>query len=144
MLNERRDLIAQTETDLRTILQHEPNNATALNALGYTLADRTDRYEEAFELISQALSLKPDDPAILDSMGWVHYRLGQIDEALLRLRQAMKMFPDHEIAAHLGEVLWVSGQQEEARSVWEEGMKLSPNSSIIPRAMERMMDATEN
>lgn len=138
MINEQRDLIELTESDLRTILKYDPNNATALNALGYTLADRTDRYEEAYELISQALNIKPDDPAIIDSMGWVQYRLGRLDEALLRLRQAMQMFPDHEIAAHLGEVLWVAGEKEEARSIWAEGLKLNPNSHIIPGVIERM------
>jgi tetratricopeptide (TPR) repeat protein len=138
MINEQLDLINLTESDLRTILKYDPNNATALNALGYTLADRTDRFEEAYELISQALHIKPDDPAIIDSMGWVQYRLGRLDEAVLRLRQAMQMFPDHEIAAHLGEVLWVSGEQSEARNVWQEGLKLNPDSTIIPSVIERI------
>lgn len=138
MVNEKRDFIELAEHDLRALLKYEPNNATALNALGYTLADRTTRYHEAYELINQALNIKPDDPAIIDSMGWVQYRLGNYEEALLRLRQAMKAFPDHEIAAHLGEVLWKSGNREEARNAWAEGLKLNPDSTIIPRVIQRL------
>lgn len=138
MVNEQLDLLGALETDLRAILKYDPNNATALNALGYTLADRTDRYDEALQLISQALQLKPDDPAIIDSMGWVQYRLGNYDEAVLRLREAMKAFPDHEIAAHLGEVLWVSGDKAAAQEVWQEGLKLTPNSRIIPSVIDRL------
>ncbi len=143
MVNEQLDRIGGLERDLRTILKYDPNNATALNALGYTLADRTDRYQEALELISQALQLKPDDPAIIDSMGWVQYRLGNYEEAVLRLREAMKAFPDHEIAAHLGEVLWVSGDKRAAEEAWQEGLKLTPNSRIIPSVIDRLNPKTE-
>ncbi|MEX1033016.1 MAG: tetratricopeptide repeat protein [Cellvibrionaceae bacterium] len=138
MINEQRHMNQLTERDVRAVIKYQPNNAAALNALGYTLADRTDRYEEAYQLINQALNIEPDDPAIIDSMGWVQYRLGNYDEALLRLREAMKAFPDHEIAAHLGEVLWVTGETEEARTVWEEGLELNPDSDIIPRVMQRL------
>ncbi len=138
MINERRDFIQLVESDLRAILKYEPNNATALNALGYTLADRTDRYEEAYELINQALNIKPDDPAIIDSLGWVHYRLGNLEEALLRLREAMKAFPDDEIAAHLGEVLWASGNEQEARDTWEKGLRINPDSSAIHSTIKRL------
>lgn len=138
MINEQRDMIELTENDLRTVIKYQPNNAAALNALGYTLADRTDRYQEAYELIDQALSIEPNDPSIIDSMGWVQYRLGNYEEALLRLREAMKAFPDHEIAAHLGEVLWVMGETEEARAVWSQGLELNPDSDIIPSVMQRL------
>ncbi len=138
MVNEQLDALSDLEADLRTILKYEPNNATALNALGYTLANRTDRFDEALALIDQALQLKPDDPAIMDSMGWVQYRLGNLDDAILRLREAMKAFPDHEVAAHLGEVLWVSGDKEEAEQVWNRGLRLNPDSTIIPAVMERL------
>lgn len=138
MLNEQRDDLALMEQDLRAIIDQDTENATALNALGYTLADRTDRYQEALELINQALSLRPDDPAIIDSLGWVQYRLGNYTEALSRLKEAMKAFPDHEVAAHLGEVLWVTGESAEARSVWQEGLRLNPQSLIIPAVMERL------
>ena len=138
MLNERRNMLELSELDLRSIIKYDPNNATALNALGYTLADRTDRYQEAYQLISQALNLRPDDPAVIDSMGWVQYRLGNLEEAILRLRQAMKAFPDHEIAAHLGEVLWKSGNTQGARTVWAEGLSLEPNSKVIPATIKRL------
>lgn len=138
LLNEQRDRIDLTEQDLRIILRYHPNNAMALNALGYTLADRTDRYQEAYDLINRALSIEPNDPAIIDSMGWVQYRLGNYEEALLRLREAMKAYPDPEIAAHLGEVLWVTGDVEAARETWTQGMELNPDNDIIPRTMKRL------
>ncbi len=141
MANEQRDLIHLTEEDLRTILNYDTTNATALNALGYTLADRTDRFEEAFELISEAFTLNPDDPAIIDSMGWVHYRLGNYQQAITHLREAMKVFPDHEIAAHLGEVLWIVGEKQEAEAIWQEGLRLNPDSDIIPGVIERLKAA---
>ncbi len=138
MANEQRDLIHLTEEDLRTILNYDTTNATALNALGYTLADRTDRFEEAFELIREAFALNPGDPAIIDSMGWVHYRLGNYQQAITHLREAMKAFPDDEIAAHLGEVLWVVGEKQEAEAIWQEGLRLNPDSDIIPGVIERL------
>ncbi|MCW8194927.1 tetratricopeptide repeat protein [Proteobacteria bacterium 005FR1] len=138
MINEQRDMIELTESDLRTIIKYQPNNPMALNALGYTLADRTNRYEEAYHLISQAMNIDPQDPAIIDSMGWVQYRLGNYQEAVLRLREAMAAFPDHEIAAHLGEVLWVMGQTKEARKVWAEGLELRPDSDVIQGVMRRL------
>lgn len=138
MVNERRNMIDLTELDLRKVIRYEPNNATALNALGYTLADKTDRYAEALELIRRAHSLKPRDPAIVDSLGWVQFRLGNLEESILRLREAFKMYPDAEIASHLGEVLWVSGDQQQARSVWQQGLALDPDSDIIPAVMRRL------
>lgn len=138
MINEQRDRIRLAEDDLRTIIRYQPNNAMALNALGYTLADRTDRYEEAYNLIQQALNIEPNDPSIIDSMGWINYRLGNYKEAVLRLREAMKAFPDPEIAAHLGEVLWVMGEMDEARAIWTQGLELSPDNDIIPEVMRRL------
>ncbi|WP_460051400.1 tetratricopeptide repeat protein [Sessilibacter sp. MAH2] len=138
MANEQRDLIHLTEEDLRTILQYDSNNVTALNALGYTLADRTDRYSEAYELIKSALELNPQDPAIVDSMGWVQYKLGNYQNAIEYLRKAMAAFPDHEVAAHLGEVLWVTGETEEAQAIWNKGLELNPNSDIIPGVMKKL------
>ena len=138
MLAEKRDDLAQLETDLRYILQREPEHAMALNALGYTLADRTTRYAEARELIEKAHQLSPDDPAILDSLGWVNYRLGNLDEAERLLRQALEQFPDHEVAAHLGEVLWAQGKQREARSVWREALRATPDSPILRDTLLRL------
>ena len=138
MLAEKRDDLAQLETDLRYIIQREPEHAMALNALGYTLADRTTRYEEARDLIAKAHQLNPDDPAILDSLGWVNYRLGDLDEAESLLRQALEKFPDHEVAAHLGEVLWAQGKQREARSVWRDALRATPDSPILRDTLLRL------
>ncbi len=138
MIYERKGQIDKLEADLRAILEEDPDNATALNALGYTLADRTDRYEEALILIERALQLQPDEAAILDSLGWVHYRLGNYDEALLRLREALRAMPDPEVAAHLGEVLWATGQKKEAQVIWQQGLELQPGSPVILRTIERL------
>src|SRR5690606_12879141 len=96
--------LGQLEADLRRMLELKPDDSVALNALGYTLADRTDRHQEAFGYISRALEQRPTDPAVMDSMGWVLYRLGQPDEALPWLQKAWQAFPDPEVASHLGEV----------------------------------------
>ncbi len=115
------------EKDLRTILAAEPDHSQALNALGYTLADRTDRHEEAYLLIKRALELSPDDFYILDSMGWVLYRLGRHQEAIEYLRKAMLVRRDPEIAAHFGEVLWVSGDKKAAKEIWETALEETPD-----------------
>lgn len=134
---ERRDNIARAEADLRKILVAEPDNVAALNALGYTLADRTTRYQEALELIDRARTAEPDNAAIVDSYGWVLYRLGRVDDALVELRRAFTLERDAEIAAHLGEVLWVAGKHEEARKYFEEAKKLDPDSRALQRALEK-------
>lgn len=141
MLAENRDDLGQLETDLRFILERDPDNTMALNALGYTLADRTTRYQEAEQLINTAFELSPNDPAILDSKGWVNYRLGNLDEAERFLRQALKDYPDHEVAAHLGEVLWAQGKQSEAREIWAEALKKQPDSKVLRSTMQRLTGA---
>lgn len=138
MLAEKRNDIAQMERDLRAILQREPDNAMALNALGYTLSDRTTRYEEAKALIQHAYDLNPDDPAVLDSLGWVNFRLGNLPEAERLLRQAFERFPDQEVAAHLGEVLWASGKQREAKKIWGTFLKENPDSPILRKTVLRL------
>lgn len=138
MLAEKRGDLELLEQDLRFILEREPDNSMALNALGYTLADRTTRYDEAKALIEQALRLDPQDPAILDSLGWVNYRLGNLDEAERLLRQALKRFPDHEVAAHLGEVLWAQGKQREARKIWANALKQQPDSTVLRSTLLRL------
>ncbi|MGE4407008.1 tetratricopeptide repeat protein, partial [Pseudomonas sp.] len=138
MLAEKRGDLAQLESDLRFIIEREPDNAMALNALGYTLADRTDRHDEALQLIEQAYQLNPEDPAILDSLGWVNFRLGHLAEAESHLRKALQRFPDHEVAAHLGEVLWARGERREARAVWSEALKQQPDSQVLRDTLKRL------
>ncbi|HTA65383.1 MAG TPA: hypothetical protein VK753_07755, partial [Xanthomonadaceae bacterium] len=135
LLLEDMDRVAEAEADLRVIVTADPTNADALNALGYTLADRTDRYAEAQALIEKALQLQPDSPAFLDSLGWVQHRLGRDVEALHNLRRAFALLKDPEIAAHLGEVLWLGGDKDGARAVWKQGIALDKDN----RAMQRMM-----
>ncbi|HMB42532.1 MAG TPA: tetratricopeptide repeat protein [Luteimonas sp.] len=134
---ERRDDIAHAEADLRKVLATDPDNVAALNALGYTLADRTSRYAEALELIDRARVAEPDNAAIIDSYGWVLYRLGRPQEAVVQLRRALAMQKDPEIAAHLGEVLWVMGDKQEARKYFDQARKLEPDNRSLQRALER-------
>lgn len=138
LVAERQNQMDQFEADVREVLRTEPNNASALNALGYTLLERTDRIDEAEASILRAYALKPNDPAILDSLGWLNFKRGKTDEALQYLRQAYKMFPDDEIAAHLGEVLWVSGQRDEARRLWRDALRMHPKSEHLPRTRLRL------
>lgn len=126
------------EKDIRFILKQKPDHADALNALGYTLADQTDRYQEALEYIKKALALKPDSPAILDSMGWVQYRLGNHKEALRYLRRAFDTMQDVEIAAHLGELLWVTGKKQEAQKVIHGALKKNPDNKYLLQAIKRL------
>jgi tetratricopeptide (TPR) repeat protein len=126
------------EQDLLQILSVDSDNAIALNTLGYVLANRTDRLDEAFQLITRALAAKPGDPAILDSLGWVEYRRGNLAESLELLTQAYTAYPDHEVAAHLGEVLWQLGQNSQAIKIWKQGLKRNPNSPFIMEAVQRL------
>ncbi len=139
LVAERLGRIDLLEADIRQILRTEPDNAHALNALGFTLADQTDRYEEAYELLERAIEIMPDDPAIIDSWGWVHYRLGKYDEALRYLRRALARLDDPEIAAHLGEVLWVTGDQDAARNVWQRALKEFPDDPKLLQVMQRFI-----
>ena len=129
-----------TEIDLRLILVEQPDNATALNALGYTLADQTDRYTEAEDLIRRAYALQPGDASITDSMGWVAYRLGRLEEAEKFLTDAWELDKNPEIAAHLGEVLWRLGKKEEARVVWNEGLAVDGSNALLKKTIERLDD----
>ncbi len=125
------------EDDLKLILKSDPDHVQALNALGYTLADRTDRIQEAKGYIEQALKLRPNDFFILDSMGWVQYRLGNQAEAVRYLQQALTLKQDAEVAAHLGEVLWSMGNQQEARKVWRRALKVDPGARVVIEVMDR-------
>lgn len=133
MLAEKMGNMDILEADLRAIIAEDADNATALNALGYTLADRTDRYEEAYDYVKRAYELSPTDFYILDSMGWVLYRLGRLDEAVEYLKKALELRNDPEIAAHLGEVLWVMGDKQAAKQVWDTALKDTPTD-------ERLLD----
>ncbi|MBW9256489.1 MAG: tetratricopeptide repeat protein [Candidatus Thiodiazotropha sp. (ex. Lucinisca nassula)] len=126
------------EQDLRRILDSHPQHADALNALGYTLADQTDRLQEARQYIVQALALKPESPAVLDSMGWVEYRLGNLPAALEHLEKAAEISNDAEIASHLGEVLWVMGEQERALEIWKAALEREPDNRFVRPAMLRL------
>lgn len=137
MLAEKMNRIELLEQDLRRILVRDPDNVQALNALGYTLADETDRHLEAYELIKRAMELSSGDFYILDSMGWVLYRLGRLDEAIEYLQKAMSMRQDPEIAAHLGEVLWVKGDREAAKMIWETALQVTPKDNHLLDVMKR-------
>ncbi len=138
MLSQQQADLAGMEADLRDILSRDPDNATALNALGYTLADQTDRLDEARALVARALELQPNEPAILDSMGWIHYRQGDLEGALQYLTRAYRSFPDPEVAAHLGEVLWVSGEQEKALQVWQGALLSDPQHKVLLETLRRL------
>jgi tetratricopeptide (TPR) repeat protein len=138
LLNDELDHVDAAVSDLRRVLALTPDDPSAMNALGYTLADRTDQQAEALELIRKALALKPDEPAILDSLGWVQYRLGHLDTAIEQLRNAYGKQPDAEIAAHLGEVLWVSGKHDEARRVWNQGREKDAKNKVLLETIQRL------
>ena len=131
------DRVAEHERDMRRLIEIDPENAHAYNALGYTLADKTDRLAEALELIEKALTLLPGDPFILDSLGWVHYRRGDLDLALEYLRLAMDQRPDAEIAAHLGEVLWQLGDKDQAIAAWQDGKQADPDNPVLKDTMRK-------
>ena len=126
------------EADLRRVLEQQPDDPAALNALGYTWADQGVRLEQARDMIRRALEQQPNDPAILDSMGWVLYRLGRPEDALPFLRRAYAQFPDPEVSAHLGEVLWVLGEEDDARRVWATALEQSPDAERILETLQRL------
>jgi tetratricopeptide (TPR) repeat protein len=125
------------ESNLKQLIKLRPDHAHAHNALGYTLADRNQRIAEAYSLIETALKLAPDDPFIQDSMGWVLFRMGRNQEGLDYLQRAFKQRPDPEIAAHLGEVLWVLDQRDEAKRIWAESLKTHPNNELLQGTVKR-------
>jgi tetratricopeptide (TPR) repeat protein len=137
MAAERIDKLDVLESDLRRVIKMKPDYAHAYNALGYTLAEKTDRLKEAKDLIEKAYKLSPDDPFIIDSLGWVHYRMGEVEEALKHLHAAYNARPDPEIAAHLGEVLWKSGQRDEAQKIWRAALSENPNHETLLAVMQK-------
>ena len=142
MIAEKLDRLDVVEARLTRLLEQKPDNAQALNSLGYTLVDRTPRVAEGFALIERAHKLSPKDPFILDSMGWALFRLGRLDAAEDYLRRAYAERPDAEIAAHLGEVLWVKGERDRAREVWQSQLGTTPESTVLVETMRRLMPAS--
>ncbi|MCO6434297.1 tetratricopeptide repeat protein [Nitrosomonas nitrosa] len=128
-----------TERDLRKLIELRPDNAHAYNALGYSLAERGLRLPEALALIKKAVELAPDDPYIMDSLGWVYYRMGKLNEGLNYLNLAFASRPDPEIAAHLGEVLWAKGAREDAEKIWRSALEANPGNEVLLDTMKRLM-----
>jgi len=124
---------------MRKLIKIQPDHAHAYNALGYGLLERNERIPEAMKLVEKALLLAPDDPAIMDSVGWGYYRSGKLDESVKMLRRAFAGSPDPEIAAHLGEVLWIRGDKTEARKVWQDSLKDNPDSAKLQAAIKKFM-----
>lgn len=124
---------------MRKLIQLRPDHAHAYNALGYSLLERKERIPEAMGLVEKALQLSPDDPAIMDSVGWGYYRSGNLDESVKMLRRAYAANPDPEIAAHLGEVLWQRGDKEEAKKIWQDSLKANPSNVPLQAVMKRFM-----
>ncbi len=137
MQADRMGQFARSEQWLRKLIRIRPEYAHAYNALGYSLLERNERIPEALQLVEKALQLAPEDPAIMDSVGWGYYRSGRLDESIAMLRRALAANPDPEIAAHLGEVLWVRGDKDEARKIWQESLKAHPDHAILQAVMRK-------
>jgi Flp pilus assembly protein TadD len=138
MMFEKLNRLADMERLLRRVIELKPDHQHAYNALGYSLAERNVRLPEARTLIQKALELSPGEPSITDSLGWVEYRMGNREEAIRLLREAYQGQPDAEVAAHLGEVLWVSGHTDEARSVWREAHKRDADNDVLRETLARL------
>ena len=139
LIYEKTNRIDLTEKDLRQIIAKDPNDARALNALGYLITLHTSRYDEAARLIGRARELTPKDPAVLDSWGWVLVKQGKVKEGAEFLQQAYSVFPDAEVAAHLGEALWMLGEKDNARSLWESAAKEDPAHKVLRETMQRLL-----
>jgi tetratricopeptide (TPR) repeat protein len=137
MVAEKLDKVDEAEAKLKHLVSLRPDDAQALNALGYTLVDRTPRVDEGLSFIRRAHELSPDDPYILDSLGWAYYRLGRFDDAERFLQKALAGRADAEIAAHLGEVLWRRGEHDKARAVWKAQLDATPDNRMLKETIER-------
>ena len=137
LLAERLDKMDVLERNLRRVIKLKPDYAHAYNALGYSLADRNQRLDEASALIDKALSMAPDDPSILDSKGWLSYRRGDLPAAVTMLQKALALHPDPEISAHLGEVQWQMGRQDEANKTWDAALKIVPDNEVLNSTIKR-------
>jgi len=138
LLAEKLGKVDVMEAQLREVMAQAPDNHHAYNALGYSLAERNVRLQEAYGLIAKALAMAPDDPFIMDSMGWIHYRMGNLDEAEKFLRRAYGLRQDPEIAIHLGEVLWQKGQKGAAQQLWREARAKDPQNDTLRDTLARL------
>jgi Flp pilus assembly protein TadD len=138
MATEKVGRFEQAEALLRELIERNPRFHHAYNALGYSLAERNERLDEARALIVKALEMAPEDPFITDSLGWVEFRRGRLPEAQAILRRAFETRPDAEIAAHLGEVLWVMGEKEKALQVWRQGLRLADDNDTLNETLQRL------
>ena len=130
---------ALSEELLRKLIKVAPDHAHGYNALGYSLMERNVRLPEAMELVEKAYQLSPDDAAILDSMGWGYYLLGNLPKSLEFMRRAYDLYPDAEVAAHLGEVLWKQGEQGEAKAIWQDNLKKNPDSEALKSVIRKFL-----
>jgi tetratricopeptide (TPR) repeat protein len=138
MAAEKIDKLDDMERALKRFSELRPDDAHGYNALGYSWADRNMRLPEALALIQKALTLTPEEPSIIDSLGWVYFRLGQLDNAVKHLQRAYFLYPSAEIAAHLGEALWVRGERDKAREVWRAGLDKDPNDTVLLETLKRL------
>ena len=138
LLAEKTGHLEVMEKSLREVMRLAPDNHHAYNALGYSLAERNVRLEEARALVEKALGMAPEDPFIMDSMGWVEYRLGNLDAAEAHLRRAYGLRRDPEIAVHLGEVLWQKGRQADAQKLWREARAKDPHNDTLRSTLARL------
>ncbi len=141
MIAEKLDKVDIMERNLRKVIELQPEHAHAYNALGYTFADRNQRLPEARKLIEKALELSPQDGYIMDSLGWVLFRMGQMSEAVTQLRRAFDLRPEAEVGAHLGEVLWANGQRDEAQKIWSKFLKDNPLNDTLQGTLKRLSPA---
>jgi tetratricopeptide (TPR) repeat protein len=138
LILEREGHIDAAEANLRHVLAHSPNDPRALNALGYMMVDHAEHLDEAKKLIGRALEMAPNDPAIMDSMGWAQFKTGNTTDSLTWLQKAFAQFPDAEIGAHLGEVLWTLDRREEAQKIWAAAQKTAPDDPVLAETLKRL------
>jgi tetratricopeptide (TPR) repeat protein len=137
MVAEKLDRLDAMESDLRRVIELKPDHAHAYNALGYTFAERNQRLGEAYELVQKALAIAPNDAFIQDSLGWVQFRLGRLDEALKTLKGAYQLRRDPEIAAHLGEILWAGGNRDEALKILRASLVENPGNEMLAMMLKK-------
>ncbi|MBP6018481.1 MAG: tetratricopeptide repeat protein [Burkholderiaceae bacterium] len=138
MLYERQGKVADFETLMRQVIDLAPDNANAYNSLGYTFADQNRNLDEAQDLLERALELEPSNPYILDSVGWYFYRTGDLQAALEYLQRSYAQLPEADVAAHLGEVLWVGGQKDDAKSLWRKALETNPDNEALLATLKRL------